>query len=91
MQCDCLTPCKTCKCLSTLSLALEENKTPASGAPVAQKGHKRLTPVKAIRAKCLDCCNGSFTEVKLCPVTRCALYLYRLGRRPSKGGGECGA
>ena len=26
-----------------------------------------LTPIKAIRAKCLDCCCGSAKEVELCP------------------------
>lgn len=40
---------------------------------------KRLTRGEAIRAKCLDCCCGSYTEVRLCPVPDCALYRYRLG------------
>ena len=38
-------------------------------------------PIKAIRAKCLDCC-GSSNEVKLCPCSDCALYPFRLGRNP---------
>lgn len=37
---------------------------------------KRLTPIKAIRAKCLDCCCGSSNEVKLCTAQRCALWPY---------------
>ena len=41
---------------------------------------KRLTRSKAIRAKCLDCCCDNSAEVKLCPVTDCPLYNYRLGR-----------
>lgn len=40
----------------------------------------RLTRGEAIRAKCLDCACGSYTEVRLCPVTGCALYRFRLGR-----------
>ena len=44
-----------------------------------------LTPMKAIRAKCLDCCCGQFKEVKLCTCKNCSLYPYRMGRRP-KGG-----
>ena len=45
-----------------------------------------LTPVKSIRAKCLDCCENA-NEVKLCPCdgkisTFCALWPYRMGRRP---------
>lgn len=43
---------------------------------------KRLTPIKAIRAKCLDCCCGNSNEVKLCTCTGCALYPYREGHNP---------
>lgn len=46
----------------------------------------KLTPIKAIRAKCLDCSCGSFTEIKNCTVTNCALYEYRMGHRPKKEG-----
>lgn len=41
-----------------------------------------MTPIKSIRAKCLDCCCGSFQEVRLCAVKNCALYPYRFGKRP---------
>ena len=43
---------------------------------------KKLTPVKAIRAKCLDCCNGQITEVRECTTENCALHPYRMGHRP---------
>lgn len=42
-----------------------------------------LTPIKAIRAKCLDCCCGQATEVKLCPANDCSLYPYRMGKNPN--------
>lgn len=42
------------------------------------------SPLKTIRAHCLDCCNGSANEVKLCPVTRCLLYPYRFGKNPNR-------
>ena len=42
------------------------------------------TPIKTIRKKCLDCCNGKVKEVRLCQVVECALYPYRFGRRPTK-------
>lgn len=48
---------------------------------------KVLTPMKAIRAKCLDCCCGSSVEVKLCPVRNCPLFSYRFGHRPKAVGG----
>ncbi|MDD6612524.1 MAG: hypothetical protein PUE91_10000 [Clostridiales bacterium] len=44
------------------------------------------TPIKAIRAKCLDCCCDSAREVRLCPVQKCPLYEYRLGHRPKAEG-----
>ena len=45
---------------------------------------KRISPLKAIRHKCLDCCCGSSYEVKLCTVERCALYPFREGHNPYK-------
>lgn len=42
-----------------------------------------MTPMKAIRAKCLDCTCGQVTEVKLCPSVECPLYPYRLGKKPN--------
>ena len=52
---------------------------------------ERLTPIKAIRAKCLDCCCGQRQEVRLCPVSACPLFPYRLGKRPAKPDGEDGS
>ena len=40
------------------------------------------SPLKAIKYKCLECSNGSLHEVKLCPVTDCALYDFRTGHNP---------
>ena len=45
-----------------------------------------LTPVKAIRAKCLDCSGGSRYEVEQCVITDCPLYPYRLGKNPNRKG-----
>ena len=42
----------------------------------------KLTPIKAIRQKCLDCCCGQLAEVRMCTCTTCALYGYRMGHRP---------
>ncbi len=44
----------------------------------------RKTPIQSIREKCLDCCCGSNKEIRLCPVIDCALYPYRMGRRPDQ-------
>ncbi len=40
-----------------------------------------LTPMKAIRKKCLDCCCWQFNEVKLCEITLCPLWPYRTGHK----------
>ena len=45
---------------------------------------KPLTPMKAIRAKCMDCSNFQNSEVKACTDVDCALWPYRLGHRPVK-------
>ena len=37
------------------------------------------TPIKAIRAKCLDCSAGNEAEIRKCPVYRCPLWPYRMG------------
>jgi hypothetical protein len=47
------------------------------------KEKSRLTPLKAIRAKCIDCSAGYLGEVRLCPVTTCPIWPYRMGRRPN--------
>lgn len=45
---------------------------------------KKITPVKAIRAKCIYCSCGEKKEVRLCPIEWCPLWPYRMGRRPPK-------
>ena len=43
---------------------------------------KIFTPVKAIRAKCMDCCCNELKEIRECDILHCALWPYRMGRRP---------
>lgn len=45
----------------------------------------RLTPMRAIRQKCLDCCAGQVAEVRRCTVENCPLFPYRFGKRPKEG------
>jgi len=44
---------------------------------------KHLTPIKAIRQKCLDCCCDSAKEVKECNIPNCSLYKFRMGKNPN--------
>ncbi len=41
-----------------------------------------LTPINAIRAKCIDCSCGSLREVRECHMKDCTLWPYRMGKRP---------
>lgn len=41
-----------------------------------------MSVLKAVRAKCLDCCAGQVMEVRDCELTHCALHPYRMGRNP---------
>lgn len=43
-----------------------------------------MTPMQAIKAKCLDCNCGQAKEIKLCTETRCPLYAFRMGKNPNR-------
>jgi hypothetical protein len=45
-------------------------------------GHERMSPMEAIRAKCLDCCAGSPHEVALCVAMACPSWPFRMGKNP---------
>lgn len=52
-------------------------------------GHP-VSPIKAIRAKCLDCCGDNMAEARKCTATGCPLWPMRMGTNPfyGKGGGH---
>jgi hypothetical protein len=41
---------------------------------------KKLTPLKAIRAKCIDCSGYELKEVRTCQFKDCLLFSLRMGR-----------
>jgi hypothetical protein len=43
-----------------------------------------LTPIQAIRKKCLECSNGQPNEIKECLIKNCPLYDYRISERHYK-------
>jgi hypothetical protein len=45
-------------------------------------GHEPMPVLKVIRAKCLDCCAGSQSEVRKCIATGCPNWPYRMGANP---------
>jgi hypothetical protein len=44
-------------------------------------GHPE-SPIKAIRAKCVDCSGGSDAEARKCVAVGCALWPFRMGVNP---------
>lgn len=44
---------------------------------------EHVTPMRAIRLKCLDCMCGSANEVSMCPSISCPLYRFRFGKNPN--------
>lgn len=47
---------------------------------------KILTPIKAIRAWCINCSGFNVAEVRNCDRTKCPLYPYRMGHNPKLKG-----
>jgi hypothetical protein len=41
-----------------------------------------ISPTKAIRKKCLDCCGQQQLEVKACSALDCPIWEFRLGLHP---------
>lgn len=53
-----------------------------SADELTQLGHSRVSPLRALRLKCLDCCNDSAQEVRLCTAVDCASWPFRLAKNP---------
>ena len=64
---------------------------PPTATIAASAGHARISPIQAIRRKCLDCCGNQPNEVKLCETVTCALWPFRAGRHPYTKRGLQGA
>ena len=47
---------------------------------------KAITPLRAIREKCLDCSCGNPYEVTNCTIVDCPLYPFRDGHNPNRKG-----
>ena len=75
----------------TVTKAMDRNTLasvwPPTGAVACQAGHRPMSPMQAIRRKCLDCSGQQPAEVRLCEATSCALWPFRAGRHPYTGKG----
>ena len=53
-----------------------------SADELEQSGHARVSSLRALRLKCLDCCNDSAQEVRLCTAVDCPSWPFRMGKNP---------
>jgi hypothetical protein len=49
---------------------------------ILSRYHGERNPLKAIRARCLDCCCGNPTEVRKCVSVTCPSWPFRMGVNP---------
>jgi len=63
---------------------IDRGSTTKKQAMALKRKYRIVSPMKAIRYKCLDCCQFQFNEVKMCSDERCPLYPYRFGRQPKE-------
>src|SRR5215831_18606846 len=45
-------------------------------------GHEPMSPLPALRARCLDCCGEQEKEVALCTAVKCPSWPFRMGTNP---------
>ena len=55
---------------------------PPTASVAREAGHKLMSPLKAIRAKCYDCSYFQLNEIRLCEAVNCALWPFRAGKHP---------
>ena len=63
-------------------IGVDPRKVALGDFPANSRGK---SPIKAIRAKCIDCCCGQKAEVRKCVSTDCALWPFRMGVNPFHG------
>ncbi|MEY9629042.1 hypothetical protein ABIA27_004077 [Sinorhizobium fredii] len=55
---------------------------PPTAAVAKAAGHEQMSPMAAIRLKCLDCSSGQPSEVRACEAVTCALWPFRASVHP---------
>ena len=53
-----------------------------TGDELAALGHQRMSPLKALRLRCVDCSAGSDAEVRRCTFVHCPAWPFRMGTNP---------
>ena len=76
------TPLKPGLELGPDALAVGSDPRWLSRAELEALGHRRMSPLQAIRLRCLDCCGGQPGEVRKCTATGCPNWPFRMGKNP---------
>lgn len=53
---------------------------------LTDKEAQKLSPLQAIRQKCLECMMFESAQVRECDITNCPNYQYRFGKNPRRKG-----
>jgi hypothetical protein len=67
-------------------LATNSGAKPKGRVDIRDQLPKAISPLKAIRLKCRDCTCDQREEIRLCTITQCPLYPFRLGHSPGRKG-----
>lgn len=68
-----------------MTLRIHDNDPEAELKEAVNKRHPLTSPLRAIRAFCVEICMcGSRTEVRECVSNGCPLHAFRLGRNPHR-------
>ena len=60
-------------------------KHPGEVSPeILAQYHREKNPLKALRARCLDCCCGMASEVRKCTAVMCPSWSFRMGTNPHR-------
>jgi hypothetical protein len=51
-------------------------------ADLIAMGFERMSPMQALRDRCIDCCAGSQAEVRTCVSLNCPAWPFRMGTNP---------
>jgi hypothetical protein len=81
------TPCRCCSHgpgteISDGGHDIGRNPRTMSHVELRALGHEPMSPMAALRARCLDCCAGNPHEVRLCTAVKCPSWPYRMGSSP---------
>ena len=53
-----------------------------TAAELSVLGHQPMSPLKALRLRCIDCFGDSANEVRLCTAVQCPAWPFRMGKNP---------